>query len=79
MKSQDNQNKLDHELYFPNDNFMQTHINISGAGIIKNSENKENAIKFLEFLVSTSTRIYAEINYEYPIRKNIELNVLQKI
>ena len=30
---------------------MQTHINISGAGIIKNSKNKENAIKFLEFLV----------------------------
>ncbi len=80
MKNQDNQNKLDHVIeYFPNDNFMQTHINISGAGIIKNSKNKENAIKFLEFLVSNAAqRIYAEINYEYPIRKNIELNSFMK-
>ena len=54
---------------------MQTHINISGAGIIKFSKNKENAIKFLEFLVSNEAqKIYAEVNYEYPIRKNIELN-----
>ena len=54
---------------------MQTHINVSGAGIIKNSKNKENALKFLEFLVSNKAqKIYAEVNYEYPIRKNIELN-----
>ena len=76
MKSQDNEKKLDHIIeYFPKDNFMQTHINVSGAGIIKDSKNKENAIKFLEFLVSDEAqKIYAEVNFEYPIRKNIELN-----
>ena len=80
MKSQDNEKKLDHVIeYFPNDNFMQTHINISGAGVIKNSKNKENAIKFLEFLVSNKAqKIYAEVNFEYPIRKNIELNKFMK-
>ena len=80
MKSQDNEKKLKHVIeYSPKDNFMQTHINISGAGIIKNSKNKENAIKFLEFLVSNEAqKIYAEINYEYPIRKNIELNSFMK-
>ncbi len=80
MKSQDNEKKLDHVIeYFPKDNFMQTHINISGAGIIKNSENKENAIKFLEFLVSDEAqKIYAEVNFEYPVRKNIELNKFMK-
>ena len=80
MKSQDNEKKLDHVIeYFPKDNFMQTHINISGAGIIKNSKNKENAIKFLEFLVSNEAqKIYAEVNFEYPIRKNIELNRFMK-
>ena len=80
MKSQDNEKKLDHVIaYFPRDNFMQTHINISGAGIIKYSKNKENAIKFLEFLVSNEAqKIYAEVNFEYPIRKNIELNRFMK-
>ena len=80
MKSQDNENKLDNVIeYFPMDNFMKSHINISGAGIIKNSKNKENAIKFLEFLVSNKAqKIYAEVNFEYPIRNNIELNKFMK-
>ncbi len=80
MKSQDNEKKLKHVIeYFPKDNVMQTHINISGAGIIKNSKNKENAINFLEFLVSNEAqKIYAEVNFEYPIRKNIELNIFMK-
>lgn len=76
MKNEDKENKLSNIVeYFPRDSYMQTHINISGAGIIKYSKNKENAIKFLEFLVSNKAqKIYAEINFEYPIRKNIELN-----
>ena len=80
MKSEDNEKKLDNVIaYFPKDNFMKTHINISGAGIIKNSKNKENAIKFLEFLVrNEAQKIYAEVNFEYPIRKNIELNKFMK-
>ena len=80
MKSQDNEKKLDHVIeYFPKDNFMLTHTNISGAGIIKNSKNKANAIKFIEFLVSNEAqKIYAEVNFEYPIRKNIELNNFMK-
>ena len=42
---------------------MSTHINISGAGIIKSSKNKGNAIKFLEFLLSDEgQKIYAEID-----------------
>ena len=42
MKSQDNKKILKNVIeYFPKDNFMKTHINISGAGIIKNSKNKE--------------------------------------
>ena len=76
MKSQDSENKLKNiKEYFPNDKFMKTHINISGAGVIKNCKNKKNAIKFLEFLVSDEAqKVYAEVNFEYPIRKNINLN-----
>ena len=76
MKSQDDGEKIKHVLaYFPQDSIMRTHINVSGVGVIKNSRNKKNAIKFIEFLVSNEAqKIYAEVNYEYPIRKNIVLN-----
>lgn len=76
MKKNDKENKLkDLRVHFPSDDKMKTHINISGAGIIKFSKNYDNAIKFLEFLVSDEAqKIYAEINFEYPVRNNIKLN-----
>ena len=58
---------------------MKTHIYISGIGIIKYSKNKDNAIKFLEYLIGDEAqKIYAEENFEYPIRKNIYLNDFMK-
>ena len=54
-------------------------MKVLNTGIRKNSKNKENAIKFLEFLVSNEAqKIYAEVNFEYPIRKNIELKRFMK-
>ncbi len=76
MKNEDKNGKLKDLIeYYPQDNFMNTHLNVSGAGIIKSSKNKGNAIKFLEFLLSKEgQKIYAEVNYEYPIRNDIKLN-----
>ncbi len=76
MKNDDVDNKLKNIVaYFPQDTFMKTHINISGAGVIKNSKNVNNAVKFIEFLLSNDAqKIYAEVNYEYPIRKSVELS-----
>ncbi len=76
MKFDDVNNKLKNiAAYFPQDTFMKTHVNISGAGVIKNSENVKNATKFIEFLLSDEAqKIYAEVNYEYPIRKNLKLS-----
>ena len=37
-------------IFFPNQKNRGTHINISGAGIAKYAPNKENAIKFIEYL-----------------------------
>lgn len=52
-----------------------THVNISGAGIAINSPEKENAIKLMEFLVSEEAQsLYAKANYEYPVRKGVELD-----
>ena len=76
MKSKDTDNLLENlEVYFPEDKYMKTHVNISGAGIIKYSKNTKNAEKFLEYMVSDEAqKIYSSVNYEYPIRKNLKLN-----
>ena len=39
-------------VFFPNQKDRGTHVNISGAGVTKYSKNKENAVKFIEFLAS---------------------------
>ncbi|MEM9076739.1 MAG: extracellular solute-binding protein, partial [Bacteroidota bacterium] len=60
-------------IYFPNQNDRGTHINISGAGVAKYAPNKENAIKFIEFLASGEAQtVFAEANYEYPVNPNVK-------
>lgn len=62
-------------IVFPNQNDFGTHINISGAGVIKTSPNKENAIRFLEYLTEEpAQRLLAEGNNEYPVVKGISLS-----
>lgn len=52
-----------------------THVNISGGAVAKSAPNKDNAIKFLEYLVSEPAQaLYARANYEYPIRANVQLD-----
>lgn len=49
------------------------HLNISGAGVLQNAPNKENAVRFLEFLVSDEAqRIFSEGNNEFPIVPSVE-------
>lgn len=50
-----------------------THVNIGGAGVTANSPNRDQAVKFLEFLASdTAQKIFAGANYEYPVVDSIE-------
>lgn len=59
-------------VFFPNQNDRGTHINVSGAGVTKHAPNKENAIRFIEYLTqSEAQKIFAEANYEYPINESI--------
>ena len=52
---------------FPNQRTTGTHVNISGAGVINTSPNRENAIRFLEYLTTESAQAYfANGNHEYP-------------
>ena len=60
-------------LYFPNQEGRGTHINVSGAGVAKYAPNRENAIKFIEFLASEDAqKIFANSNYEYPVLERLE-------
>jgi iron(III) transport system substrate-binding protein len=52
-----------------------THVNISGAAVAKHAPNRGNAVKLLEFLASPSAQaLYAEANYEYPVRQGVALD-----
>jgi len=52
-----------------------THVNISGAAVAKNAPQRANAVKLLEFLVSEPAQtLYAQANYEYPVRKGVALD-----
>ena len=60
-------------VFFPNQEGRGTHINISGAGVAKYAPNKDNAIKFIEFLASKETQeVFAKANYEYPVNKDVK-------
>src|SRR5690606_28009989 len=62
-------------IYFPNQETTGTHVNVSGAGVAKHAPNKENAVKFIEFLISEEAqRIFASSNYEYPVNPNVEVS-----
>jgi ABC-type Fe3+ transport system substrate-binding protein len=55
-------------IVFPNQGDRGAHVNISGAGVTRYAPNKENAIRFLEYLTSDfAQRLFAEGNNEYPI------------
>ena len=54
--------------FFPNQNERGTHMNISGAGLVKGSPNKANAIKLVEFLLSEEAQNHIVNNtFEYPM------------
>ena len=58
-------------VFFPNQNDRGAHVNVSGIGLAKFAPNKDNAIKFIEYLASKEVQeIFAQANYEYPV--NIE-------
>ena len=59
---------------FPNQNDIGAHMNISGGGVAVNAPNKENAIKFLEYLASEQAQEYFSAgNDEYPAVPGIGL------
>lgn len=66
-------------VFFPNQNTTGTHVNVSGAGIVKTAPNAANALKLLEFLSEAEAqKSFAEASTEYPVNPSVEPSDLLK-
>ena len=60
-------------LFWPNKKTTGVHINVSGAGVVKASKNKEAATRFLEWLSSPEAQnLFADTNMEYPVNPAVK-------
>lgn len=52
-----------------------THVNVSGAALLKYAPNRDNAIKLLEYLSGEEAqKVFADVNFEYPVREGVPVN-----
>ncbi|MGE0037562.1 MAG: Fe(3+) ABC transporter substrate-binding protein [Xanthobacteraceae bacterium] len=52
-----------------------THVNLSAVLLARHAPNKANALKLIEWLAGEKAQhMYADMNYEYPIRAGIAIN-----
>ncbi len=62
-------------IFFPNQDDRGAHVNISGAGLLKNAPHQEQAISFLEYLASPEAQeFFALGNNEYPVVEGTPVN-----
>ena len=63
--------------FFPNQQDRGTHMNISGAGMLKHAPNKANAVKLVEFLLTKEAQNHIVNNtFEYPMIAGVTPNEL---
>jgi len=63
--------------FFPNQQDRGTHMNISGAGMLKHAPNKANAVKLIEFLLTKEAQEHIVNNtFEYPMIAGVTPNAL---
>ncbi len=66
-------------IIFPNAQDRGAHVNISGMALAAHAPNKDNAVKFMEFLVSPEAQaLYASANSEYPVVEGVAQSDLLK-
>jgi iron(III) transport system substrate-binding protein len=62
-------------LIWPNQKSFGTHMNVSGAGVLKSAPHRDAAIQYLEYLSSESAQSYfANGNNEWPVAKGAKLD-----
>lgn len=66
-------------LFFPNQGEGESgvHMNISGAGVVKNAKNRDEAVKLIEFLSEKKQQeIFSATNYEFPVNPEAKMSDL---
>ena len=59
-------------VFFPNQGDRGTHVNVSGAGVLKTAPNQDNAVKLIEYLASPEAqRYFADVSLEYPANPEV--------
>lgn len=62
-------------LGWANQSTSGTHINVSGAGLLKHAKNRENALKLIEWLTEKpAQQIFGALNREYPANLNVSVD-----
>jgi iron(III) transport system substrate-binding protein len=57
---------------WPDQAGVGTHLNISGAGVLRHAPHRDNAIRFVEYLASDEAQVYfADGNNEWPAVKGV--------
>ncbi|HYH36961.1 MAG TPA: Fe(3+) ABC transporter substrate-binding protein [Azospirillum sp.] len=58
---------------FPNQGNRGTHVNLSGAGVVKTAPHRADAVKLLEFMASPEAqRAFADSNMEFPVNPAVQ-------
>jgi iron(III) transport system substrate-binding protein len=64
-------------IVFPTFEGDGVHVNISGIAMTKSAPNKDNALRFMEWLAGdTAQQVYAETNNEYPVKPGVARSAL---
>lgn len=72
-KLQHEQKDLPVQLFWADQAGKGTHVNISGGGVARHAKNREEAVRFLEWLASPATQQrFAAVNFEFPAHAGVE-------
>lgn len=63
------------DIFFPNQDGRGTHVNISGAGVLATAPNRDNAIRFIEFLATPEAQeVFAQASHEFPVVEGVTVS-----
>jgi iron(III) transport system substrate-binding protein len=63
---------LNVRLYWASQEGAGTHVNLSGAGVVKTSDNKEQAQELIEWLATKGQDDMIEGNHEFPVNPSVQ-------
>lgn len=73
LESEESSSIANTAIYFPADEEMGTHVNVSGAGVTRYAPHPEAGVALIEYLASPEAQaIYAAVNHEFPANPDVD-------